>query len=111
MIYKNAQENIHGTINCLILLKGEWVQHTQDPAIEYELSEELGAEDWEGIKPYPQAEKYAYAEQQAKEAILAELEALDLPSHTIERAIAGDKYALELVKTNEAKKAEIRVKL
>jgi len=59
----------------------------------------------------PQTEKDAYAKQQTRDTLLAELAALDLPSHTIERALAGDEYAMELVKTNEAKKAEIRDKL
>lgn len=58
-----------------------------------------------------QAGKDAHAEQQARDELLAELAALDLPSYAIERALAGDEYALELVKTNEEKKALIRAKL
>jgi len=65
MIYKNAQENKHGSIDCLILLGDEWVPHSQDPALEYELSEELEADDWAGIKPCPQADKDAHEQEQA----------------------------------------------
>lgn len=72
MIYKNAQENVSGSIDCLILLAGEWVPNTQDPALEYELSEELGSDDWADIKPCPQAEKDVdEAEQAINQAIAA----------------------------------------
>lgn len=66
MIYKNAQENKHGTINCLIFFSDKWVPHTQDPLVEYELSEELGPEDWSDIKPCPQSEKDAHEAKQAR---------------------------------------------
>ena len=62
MKYKNAQENIHGSIDCLILLGSEWVPTTQDPSLDYELSEES---DWPGIKPCDQAEKDAHEQEQA----------------------------------------------
>jgi len=67
--YKNAQENVNGSIDCLILLGDEWVAHTQDPAIEYELSEES---DWPDVKPCDQSEKDAHAEQQARDQFKAE---------------------------------------
>jgi len=68
MIYKNAQENKHGSIDCLILLNGEWLQTTQDPALQYELSEES---EWPDIKPCDQAEKDAYLAQQEREQFKA----------------------------------------
>lgn len=67
--FKNAQENKYGLIDCLILLGSEWVPHTQDPAIEYEISEDLGANDWADIKPCPQAEKNTYQDQQEQDKI------------------------------------------
>jgi len=68
-IYKNAQENASGLIDCLILLDGEWVAHTQDPAMEYELHEES---EWQGVKPCDQAEKDAHEAQQAREQFKAQ---------------------------------------
>ena len=68
--YKNAQENIHGSIDCLILLGSEWVPTTQDPALEYELSEELEVDDWVDIKPCTQAEKDAHEQEQAISAAI-----------------------------------------
>lgn len=62
-IYKNAQENPSGSIDCLILLNDEWVSTTQDPALKYKLSEELGAGDWADIKPCPQAKKDAHEQE------------------------------------------------
>lgn len=59
-IYKNAQENSDGSIDYLILLNDEWVSTTQDPALKYTLSEDLGAGDWPDIKPCPQPEKEAH---------------------------------------------------
>lgn len=111
MIYKNAQENKHGSIDCLILLNDEWLPTTQDPDLQYELSEDLGSDDWAEIKPCDQAEKDAYLAQQEQEILLAELSALDLPTYTIERALAGDQYAIQLINENEQKKALIRAKL
>ena len=67
--YKNAQENVNGSIDCLILLGDEWVAHTQDPDMEYELSEES---DWSDVKPCDQSEKDAHAEQQARDQFKAE---------------------------------------
>jgi len=69
--YKNAQENVSGSTDCLILLGGEWVPHTQDPAMEYELSEES---DWPDVKPCDQAEKDAYEAQQLIDQASAILE-------------------------------------
>jgi len=59
--YKNAQENVSGSIDCLIELSGEWVPHTQDPSMEYELHEDS---EWQDVKPCPQAEKDAHAQAQ-----------------------------------------------
>lgn len=58
-----------------------------------------------------QAEKDAYLLQQEQEALLSDLFALDLPSYTIERALAGDEHAIKLISENEQKKALIRAKL
>tara|TARA_R110002167_G_scaffold9628_4_gene44565 strand:- start:2516 stop:2848 length:333 start_codon:yes stop_codon:yes gene_type:complete len=64
--YKNAKENKLGSIDCEILLSGEWVPHTQDPLNKYDLSEES---DWPDIKPCDQAEKTAYEAQQEQDLI------------------------------------------
>ena len=69
MKYKNAQENINGSIDCLVLLGEEWVPNTQDPAIGYELSEELEADDWQDVKSCPQAEKDAHEQEQARDKV------------------------------------------
>jgi hypothetical protein len=63
--YKNAQENKYGSIDCLILLGDDWVAHTQDPSMAYELHEES---EWPEIKPCDPAEKAAHELQQAKDA-------------------------------------------
>jgi len=76
MIYKNAQENIYGSIDCLILLNGEWVPTTQDPSIEYELSEELGPDDWPDIKPCDQAEKTKHEQEQAISQAVSSVQAM-----------------------------------
>jgi len=70
-IYKNAQENANGSINCLIQLGYEWVAHTQDPTFEYELHEES---DWPDIKPCDQSDKDAHEEQQLMDQASAILE-------------------------------------
>ena len=57
MIYKNARENFNSSIDCEILINGEWSPHTQDPLNEYELSEES---EWPNIKLCDQAEKTAH---------------------------------------------------
>tara|TARA_R110002167_G_scaffold271300_3_gene477852 strand:- start:1716 stop:2048 length:333 start_codon:yes stop_codon:yes gene_type:complete len=64
--YKNAQENLSGSIDCEILLGDEWQPHTQDPLNEYELSEES---EWPNIKLCDQAEKDAYEAMQLQDAI------------------------------------------
>ena len=64
--YKNAQENLSGSIDCEILFWGEWVPHTQDPLNKYELSKDS---EWQGIKPCDQAEKTAHEAKQAQDAI------------------------------------------
>jgi len=71
-IFKNPVENPDGSINCIEIhpVYGE-IDHTQDPAFEYELSEELGPEDWAEVKPCPQSEKDAYIESQSRKQFKA----------------------------------------
>jgi hypothetical protein len=108
MIYKNAQENIHGSIDCLILVGSDWVPTTQDPALEYELSEES---DWQDIKSCDQDEKDAYQAQLVREDILSQIAALDVPPYTIGRACAGDQTALDKIVASEAAKQILRGQL
>jgi len=69
-IFKNPIENPDGSINCIEIHPqyGE-IEHTQDPAFEYELSEES---DWEEVKPCPQAEKDVHEARQAREQFKAQ---------------------------------------
>ena len=106
MIYKNARENFNSSIDCEILINGEWSPHTQDPLNEYELSEES---EWPNIKLCDQAEKTAHEQAEARAGKLAELAALDVPAHTLARAIGGDPYAIKLVAESEVLKDAIRV--
>lgn len=69
MKYKNAQENLNGSIDCIILLGDEWVSHTQDPAMQYELHD---TSDWPDIKPCDPDEKAAHEQAQAREQFKAE---------------------------------------
>ena len=108
MKYKNAQENKHGSIDCLILLGDEWFPHTQDPSIEYELSEES---DWQDIKSCDQDEKDAYQAQLVREDILSQIAALDVPPYTLGRACAGDQIALDKIVASEAAKQILRDQL
>tara|TARA_R110000851_G_scaffold128087_1_gene260297 strand:- start:47 stop:379 length:333 start_codon:yes stop_codon:yes gene_type:complete len=64
--YKNAQENLSGSIDCEILITDNWLPHTQDPLNKYELSEDS---EWPDIKPCDQEEKDAYEAQQLQDAI------------------------------------------
>ena len=107
-IIKNRVENIHGGIDCLLKAGDEWWPNTLKQNEEYELHEST---EWEDVKPSPQAEKDAYAAQEARDSILSELSALDFPIHKIERALAGDQQAIDDIKTNEIKKNELRKKL
>lgn len=61
--YKNAQENINGSIDCLIYINREWVPHTQDPALEYELHD---SSDWSDIRACSKTEKNAYEADQKR---------------------------------------------
>lgn len=107
MIYKNAQENIHGSIDCLILLDGEWVPTTQDPDLEYELSEELEADDWSDVKPCPQEEKDAHEELLRKQSVIDNISALEatITPRRLREALMGDSSFIEDV---EAQVAELR---
>lgn len=105
---RNLKEHASGLIECEILLGEEWHPHAIESHEEYEMHE---SSEWEGVKPLPQAEKDAYAAQYARNNILSELSALDFPLHKIERALAGDLKAIEDIKSNEAKKNELRDKL
>ena len=58
-----------------------------------------------------QAERDAHNATLARDAIIAEIAALDLPSYVIERALAGDNEAIKKIKDNEEKKALIRARL
>lgn len=111
MIYKNAQENVDGSIDCLILLGGEWEPNTQDPAMEYELSEELGPDDWPEIKSCPQSEKDAHELQIRRDEVLRQITGLDLPLHTVTRALSGDTVALDKVREAESQKQVLRKQL
>ena len=63
------------------------------------------------LVPLPQAEKDAHNAALARDAIIAEIAALDMPSYVIERALAGDNEAIKKIKDNEEKKALIRARL
>ncbi len=56
-IYKNPTENLDGSIDCQIYINREWVPHTKDPAIEYELHD---SSDWGDVKSCDQNEKDWY---------------------------------------------------
>jgi hypothetical protein len=77
-IYKNPVENPDGSIDCIEIhpVYGE-IDHTQDPAFEYELSEELGPEDWADVKPCPQSEKDAHNQSVTNTESLAYLTSTD----------------------------------
>tara|TARA_R110000824_G_scaffold344886_1_gene531532 strand:+ start:465 stop:773 length:309 start_codon:yes stop_codon:yes gene_type:complete len=57
----------------------------------------------------PQAEKDAHEQAEARVGKMAELAALDVPVHTLARAIGGDPYAIKLVAESEVLKDAIRV--
>jgi len=67
-IFKNPVENVGGTIDCIEIhpVYGE-IPHTQDPSFEYELSKEIGEDDWPDIKPCPQSEKDAHAQKELRD--------------------------------------------
>lgn len=73
MKYKNAQENINGSIDCLIHINQEWVPHTQDPAIEYELHE---VSEWGDIKPCDPVEKAEAEKAALKEQAVATVQSI-----------------------------------
>lgn len=108
MKYKNAQENKRGTIDCLVLIGNEWHPHTMDDATEYELHE---SSEWKDIKPCPQAEKDAYALEQANAAILAELATLDATPRLLEEAALGDEYAINKLMELKERKDALRASL
>lgn len=61
---RNLKEHASGLIECEILLGEEWHPHAIESTEEYELHE---SSEWEEVKPLPQAEKDAYAAQEARE--------------------------------------------
>lgn len=111
MIYKNAQENKFGSIDCLVLMGNEWVPNTQDPVMEYKLSEELGLDDWAESKPCPQSEKDAYKIEQENAVVISDLNTMDTSIRQVEEALAGDTEALALIVARVATKKELRGKL
>ena len=70
-IIKNRVENIHGGIDCLLKAGDEWWPNTLKQNEEYELHEST---EWEEVKPLPQAEKDAYAAQEAQAQYSAALD-------------------------------------
>lgn len=111
MKYKNAQENNQGSIDCLVLLGDEWLPHTQDPVMDYELLEELGPDDWADIKPRSQAAKDTYKIEQENAVVVSDLNIMDTSIRQIEEALAGDTEALALIAARVATKKELRGKL
>lgn len=112
-IYKNAQENADGSIDCLILLDGEWVPTTQDPAMEYGLSEELEADDWSDIKPCPQSEKDAHEQEWIKRSKLQSIEELEntQTKRLLRGAALGDQSAIDKLRLIEQEIEKIRSSL
>lgn len=106
MKYKNAQENLNGTVDCLILLGDEWVAHTKDPLIKYTLHPDS---DWPETKPIDPSKLEAYILIKAEQEKQNKLAALDLPSWKLALAISGDEQALTELAESEAAKALIRV--
>lgn len=77
---KNIQENYLGDLECKLLLGGKWRYHIMSGGEDnkYELSEELGPDDWADIKLCQQSEKDAHeAEQAISQAISAVQRHLD----------------------------------
>jgi hypothetical protein len=105
---KNPIETAFGSIKCEVLNNGVWDVFIMSKNDEYVIHEDS---QWKDIKPCDQAEKDTYLRQQEKDSLLSDLAALDLPAYTIERALTGDQYAIQLINENENKKALIRAKL
>ena len=108
MMIKNPIEQTDGFIFCKALVCEEFVDFLLPPNAEYEIHE---SSEWADIKPCDPAEKDEYEAQLVRELILAQLTELDVPTHTVARALAGDEYALNLIKESEVKKTELRDKL
>ena len=110
-IFKNPVENVDGSINCIEIhpVYGE-IPHTQDPACEYELSEDLGPDDWEEIKPLPQAEKDAYAKQVHNESISMQIKELEAyqTKRRIRGALAGNQEDIDYLTGIENSISELR---
>ena len=68
---RNLKEHASGLIECEILLGEEWHPHSIESHEEYELHEST---EWEDVKPLPQAEKDAYAAQEAQAKYSAALD-------------------------------------
>ena len=94
--YKNAQENLSGSIDCEILFGDEWVPHTQDPLNKYELSKDS---EWLEVKPCDQATKDAHEQAEARAAI--NQEAMDCLAAT-------DWYILRAMDSGEIVPSDIR---
>lgn len=107
-VIKNIQENKAGNLECEILIEGNWVGHIMSPSDEYELSEELGANDWSDIKPCDQTEKDAHEAEQIRTGLITQLTELDVSQRTLEDALLGDEFALAKLQEAAALKAEIR---
>ena len=108
IICKNLEENKAGNLDCQILIGGEWLDHTMPPGAEYELHESSA---WKYIKPCPQAEKDAYALEQANAAILAELATLDATPRLLEEAALGDEYAINKLRELKERKDALRASI
>jgi hypothetical protein len=106
-VIKNRSENADGTIDCLVLFNDNWEHHIMDEESEYEIQDG----DWPDIKPCPVEVKESYLTETARQDIVEQLHALDLPAYVLERALAGDQTALDKVATNELAKQELRSQL
>lgn len=107
-IVKNLQENKSGNVECEILSGETWGEFVMSPNDEYEIHE---SSEWKGIKPCPQAEKNAYAIEQANAAILAELATLDATPRLLEEAALGDEYAINKLMELKERKDALRASL
>ena len=107
---KDYKRDLNGSISCVF-------NHPSLGEIPNGLSQERDAEliaeiEVAGLIEEPShAEKDAHNATLARDAVIAEIVALDVPAYTLARALAGDTYALELIKESEDKKMLLRERL
>ena len=104
-IIKNPIETAAGHIQCVLENGATCLIAASD---EYEIHESSA---WEDVKPCPQAEKDAYAIEQANAAILAELATLDATPRLLEEAALGDEYAINKLRELKERKDALRANL